>query len=229
MTNKFSVEVLDFQVLAELLESRPVGDIDKLLEEMEYGDTSDISEDEKFEVLSMLMQEIPPNEAAVFVLQLDLADSLSKGQIDNLSHQMVEERMWEEYSDLSLHERLFNVGSFLYKMVPRVFPKPNAVKITLKIAAMNDHAKDILEHPLNEAFLVRLVADGMGERGLLHRMYDDQLASHHFDDATKIIWLVEPQDEGGDSVRQVGLISSGCWFDPLKDVVAYESTAFNDS
>ena len=48
-------------------------------------------------------------------MNIDITPKISLiEQIDNLSNEILEEKLWEEYADLSLHEEFFAVHQLLY-------------------------------------------------------------------------------------------------------------------
>ena len=151
----------------------------------------------------------------------------TSGQIQNIAHEMPEEKMWEEYADMELHELMFAVGSLLFQAFPRVFPEPDAVAVDLQVSAGNEAARALLRHPLSEAFVVRLLAAGMDDRAVLHRLFSEQLAGARFPEADTIVWIVQQQESDG-TTAELSVISSGSWLDPLRDTRSYECTAFPD-
>ncbi|MFT4822712.1 MAG: hypothetical protein ACI9DH_001532 [Halioglobus sp.] len=95
------------------------------------------------------LQDLKPEEAAEIILRLYLGDKLSSGQIQNIAREMLDEKLWEEYADLSLHERLFHVGALLHETFPAHFPRPDPICVTLNIKPMNKISNDILLHHAN--------------------------------------------------------------------------------
>lgn len=227
MTNLFRVRVLDFSNILEIEGSRTDSDFAALLEAMEYGDQSGMSEDERREMCIASLQDVGPEESAYIVLRHDLGDVLRDGQIRNLAGEMCDEKLWEEYSDSALHEQLFSSGSLLYAAFPNAFPKPDAVRVVLEITAANAGARQLITPLLDESFLVRLLADGMDEHAILHRLYSDELKAKSFPNAAEVVWTVtaETIDE---STMKVEVISSGNWLDALAETGEYESAAYAD-
>ena len=227
MTTRFEVTVLEFSVLTELADEWGASDFVALLEKMEYGDTTGMSDSDLREMCLLSLQEREPALAAALVLEHDLGSDLRKGQIIQLAHRMVEEKLWEEYPDLALHERLFHVASLMYAAFPRDFSEPDAVRVSLEVAAGNAEAKAILSQPLDESFVVRLIADGMPARAVLHRLFGDPLSGSSFPEASSIVWTVRGETLGEDRL-QLEVLSSGYWLDALRETRTYASTAYPD-
>jgi|TARA_E500000318_G_scaffold15660_2_gene16065 hypothetical protein len=228
MGNTYKVQVLHFSNILEIEGARTTRDFEALLDAMEYGDLSGLSDAEKREMCILSLQDREPEEAAYLVLKHDMADVLRDGQMRNAAGEMQDEKLWEEYSNSTLHERFFNAGSLLYAAFPKSFPKPDAVRLELQITAAGAGAKQLLKNVNNESFLVRLLADGMDDHAILHRLYGDQLSGKSFPNAAEIVWTVRAEPAGEDTVK-LEVISSGYWLDALERTKNYESAAYPDA
>ncbi|WP_193171811.1 hypothetical protein [Nisaea nitritireducens] len=227
MVNSYKVQVLHFSNILEIEGARTTRDFEALLDAMEYGSQSGMSDDEKREMCILSLQDLEPEEAAYQVLKHDMADLLRDGQMRNAAGEMQDEKLWEEYSNSTLHERFFNAGSLLYAALPKSFPKPDAVRLELQVTAVGAGAKHLLKNVNNETFLVRLLADGMDDHAILHRLYGDQLSGKSFPNAAEVVWTVRAEPVGEDAVK-LEIISSGYWLDALERTKSYESTAYAD-
>jgi hypothetical protein len=227
MKPEFLVKVVRFKELIEI--AGVWGDVDfvKILNLLEYGDTTGLEGQELRDMCLLSLQDLSPEEAAELILRLHLGNRLSNGQIQNMAREMRDEKLWEEYADLSLHERLFHVGSLLHETFPREFPRPDAACVTLHIQAMNELSRDILAHDANESFFVRLIADGIDPTSALCRVFDEQLASRSFPEAEQIVWTSTVSEQSSESVT-VELIGSGAWFAALSATRSYSSHAYPD-
>ena len=166
MNNCYQVRLLRFSNILEISGAWTSDDIGGLLDAMEYGDRTGMSDEELREMCILSLQDLKPVGAAYAVLKHDMSDVLREGQISDLSHEMLDEKLWEEYSDASLYERLFNVGSLLYAAHPNVFPEPDAACVEIEITAIDTGARRQLFSGLDESFLVRLLADGMDDHAI---------------------------------------------------------------
>lgn len=227
MTNSFNVRILNFSNLQEIEDAWEADDFKALLDAMEYGDRTGISDGELREYCLMSLQDQEPEEAAYLVLRHVIGDALRDGQLRNMANEMLEEKLWEEYVDPAFHERLFNVGSLLYATMPRIFPKPDAVRVKLEVTSSNAASAELLTGSLNESFLVRLLADGMDDHAVLHRLYGEQLKGQSFPNADEVVWIVRTEAVGKE-VLEIEVIGSGYWLDALERSEAYESTAYVD-
>lgn len=198
-----------------------------VIKSISQPDKTDLEGQELRDMCLLSLQDLPPEEAAEVILRLHLGDRLSGGQIQNIAREMLDEKLWEEYADLSLHERLFHVGSLLHETFPRDFPRPDAICVTLNIKPMNEISRDILLHHANESFYVRLVADGIDATSALSRVFDKQLAARSFPEAEQIIWISTVSEQTCES-GTVELIGSGAWFAALRSTKSYKSHAYPD-
>lgn len=228
MSNEFQVRVLGFSNIMEIEGTRTSADYAALLEATEYGDISGMDDAELREMCLMSLQDLKPAEAAYLVLKHDMSDVLRDGQMRNIATEMPDEKLWEEYVDPSLHERLFNAGSLLYRAFPQSFPKPDAVRVELEVTAANPGARAQLARPLEESFLVRLLADGMDRTSVIHRMYGEQLDGKSFPGADQVAWIVNSTPVREDVVV-LEVIGSGYWLDDLEHTRAFQSDAYSDA
>jgi hypothetical protein len=114
----FTVELLKFEIIEELENGWNTDDYRALLVAAEYGDTSEIADEELKEMSLIALSDYEPEEAAKIVLTYIFAGTLNAGQVNNLANEMLDEKMWEEYADLSLHEQFFSVSQLLYCKLP---------------------------------------------------------------------------------------------------------------
>ena len=221
MKHLFTINPLSFKVVHELPNAWSTADYLKLLELMDYGDTSGLNPNELKEMCFLSIADYEPEEAAKLVLEYIFQDRLNKGQIDNISNEMVEEKIWEEYAELSMHEEFFNVTQLLFDAYNGKFPHPEAVVMTIEFTAKNSKSIPVFESDI-EANLIRLVTSGMPENTLIKRLFDAQLNGEDFPDAKDIIWQYKKTaTEENKLVFQI--ISSSYWFHDFKYIEAYEA------
>jgi hypothetical protein len=224
---RFRVRILHFAILREIEGVWTSADFAAMLDQMNFGDTAGMSDQELREMCLLSLQDSEPEVAAAILLKQHLGNRLTEGQIRNAAGEMTEDKLWEEYADMSLHEGMFNVGSLAHAAFPGSFPEPDAVNVKLEVVAENTAGREILARPLHESFLVRLLADGMEDDSVLHRLFDEQLGGSAFPEADTIVWIVDAEANGADTVT-IEVTSSGYWLDALRDTSSYESSACPD-
>tara|TARA_R100001369_G_scaffold20091_3_gene36968 strand:- start:47046 stop:47747 length:702 start_codon:yes stop_codon:yes gene_type:complete len=226
MNTAYKVAILNFDTILELPDYWDNQKYRDLLGVMDYGDISEISNAELKEMCYMSIADQEPEEAAKLILGYVFNERLNEGQIDNLSNEMREEKMWEEYAEIGYHEDFFNTGQILYDAFNGKFPHPEAVYFEVKITS--DKLKDLLiDNKISEAALTRLLASGMPENTLINRLFTEQLSSESFEEAVNIIWQMNTELQS-DSTALVKVISSKYFFQDLKYVETFDGKTHND-
>lgn len=226
MKTRFEVERLNFKTIHELPNSWSNQDYKILLEIMDYGDAANLAPEELREMCLMSLTDNEPEDAAKIVLEYVFKDRLTKGQIDNLSNEMLDEKIWEEYADLAMHEELFNVNQLLYEAYNGKFPQPEAVKFQVKITGIDNGKFSILKK-FPEAPLIRLLVSGMPQNTLIFRLFEEQIAGGKFIDAKDIIWQIKI-DFVNEKERLVEVISSLYWFHDFKYITEFKGDTHAD-
>jgi hypothetical protein len=226
MNKLFNVNISKFATIQELPNAWTDQKYLELLDAMDYGDTSDIALSDLKEMCMMAISDNEPDEAAKIVLDYVFQKRLKEGQKENLSHEMIEEKIWEEYADLSMHEDFFNVGQFLYQAYNGTFPHPEAVTFQISITGKNANDLAIFEDG-DEAVILRLLAKGMPENAVINRLYKDELEGDLFSEAKNIIWQLMKIGIEGNTIT-FEAISSKYWFRDLKFIDSFEATTYPD-
>lgn len=226
MQPQFKVELLKFSTITELPNAWSPKHYKELLEIMDYGDVSEISSEELKETCLILLSENEPEEAVTIILKYIFNDRLNDGQISNLSNEMQDEKIWEEYADLSFHEEFFNATQLLYEAYNGKFPHPEAVQFKFKVNAVKTEDLNIFESQ-TESAVVRLLANGMPDNALIKRLYNDELVGEEFNEAKNIIWQLKTEEKDANSIT-FNLISSSYWFKDLKYVELFEASSHAD-
>lgn len=217
----FTLEQLKFETIQELPNAWNDDTYKKLLDIMEYGDTSDLAPQELKEMCLLSLSDNEPDEAAKIVLEYVFGERLNSGQIDNLSHEMIDEKVWEEYAELSMHEEFFNATQLLYEAYNGKFPHPEAVRFKIKLTSKEKVGMKVFEKD-TEVALIRLLIQGMPENTLINRLFDEQLEGGDFKDAKDIIWQYEKEVDEENSLT-FEIISSTYWFHDLKYAESFEA------
>ncbi|WP_299215068.1 hypothetical protein [uncultured Dokdonia sp.] len=226
MKTLFNVDITKFKTIHELQNAWTDQKYIALLDQMEYGDTSEIAPSDLKEMCMMALTDNEPDEAAKIMLDYVFGDRLNEGQKNNLSHEMIEEKIWEEYADLSMHEEFFNVGQFLYQAYNGKFPHPEAVQFQVTITAKNANELAVFEGE-NEAAILRLLIKGMPVNTLIHRLFKEELEGETFTEAKDIIWQIRKIGSEGNTIT-FEVISSLYWFHDLKFIESFEATTHKD-
>jgi len=165
-------------------------DYRQLLELFDFPDAKSIQDDNLLEMLQMAITDQEPADAARIVLQYKLSDDLNEGQMDQLSHDMLLDKISEEYRDISLHYTLYNINQLLHKAFNGSFPNTKATILNFTIANNQDGRS------FTNADLLRMLQHGLSPGNLIVRMFEEQLHSEaDFADADSILWEVRNQGD----------------------------------
>ncbi len=223
---KFTVERLSFASLNELPDSWQNQDYKELLTKMNYDNPDEINTAELGEMCQMSLTDLEPREAAETVLSYLFPDELTEGQIENLSHQMLTEKLWEENPQLPLHKGFYQATQLLHTAFNGTFPRTQAVQFQVKCTAENP-ADLALFNEAPAAPLVRLLAQGMPDNVLINRLFSDQLAGPVFEEAKSILWELKTVAKDDKSLT-FDVISSTNWLEDFKYADVYEATTHAD-
>lgn len=218
----FTVERLSFQHLTVLPGAWQNTDYLTLLTQLNYENPEAIAPAELREMCQLALTDLEPAAAAEVVLSYLFADQLKPGQIDQLAHQLQTEKLWEENPNFALHQGFFNATQLLYDAFNGKFPHPQAVEFKVRITAADpgDLARLDAEPA---AALLRLLAPGLSDRALLHRLFSEQLAGGEFTEAPAILWQLTASEQTATSVVY-DLISSDYWLEDFKFADSYAAT-----
>ncbi|WP_159466829.1 hypothetical protein [Dyadobacter sp. 3J3] len=224
--NKFAVEISSFTSIKEIPGSWKNSDYKALLEKMDYANPDEISEAELKEMCFMSITDYEPSEAAKLVLEYLIEDELTDGQIENLSHQMLTEKLWEENPKLDLHISFFKATQLLFDAYNGKFPRTEAVQFKIKLTAENTESLVIFEEN-PEAPIVRILAQGMSDHNLVNRLFGDQLEGTTFEEAKNILWELKTVEKKTNEIT-FDIVSSAYWLDDIKYADNYEATSHPD-
>ncbi len=228
MKKKFNVSILSFQKIAKIEGAWKANDYKALLVLMGLEDELEsMSESDLREMCMMSLNDFPADEAAKYVLTHSIHGELPDGKIDQMSHDMVENKLWEEFADPSFHEMFFNAYGLLREAFNGTFTAPTGVTFQVKVKAQ--HTDDLeLFKPTIEPALTRLLAGGIDEKAILNRLYDEKIQGDYFPEAENILWQVK-EISTSDKEVTYEIISSELWFGDLEDVESFDAATHADA
>jgi hypothetical protein len=187
---KVKVNISKIRTVNELESYWTNQDFIELLDRMNMPDADKLNPTELKDLLYMAITDFEPAEAAEIILTYKLGERLTPGQIQNLSHEFLEEKVAEQYADPSFHYDLFNINQLLFKAFNGTFPNTEASIILLEIT---DHDGNKID--ANKEILTKAIAESLSDRSLIKRLFEDQLNGvEDFGDAEKIIWTFQPKE-----------------------------------
>ncbi len=177
-------------------------DLIELLDRFGFPDASKSNPAELRELLSMAISDFEPAEAAAIMLEYRLSDKLNEGQIDQMSHDMLLDKISEEYPVIGLHHQLFNINQLLHKAYNGKFPSAKATITEFVMSSEDPNAEAITKEVVLKAFQHTL-----NDSNLIKRLFSDHLEGKViFEEADSIIW--DLSDKGN---NQYQLITSEYW------------------
>lgn len=182
----YKITVTNISLLEEIENYWSNTDYVNLLELFDFPDAKSIKPENLLEMLFMAIQDFEPNEAANVVLKYKLAKYLNEGQIDQVSNDMLLDKVSEEYPDISLHADLYSINQLLFKAYNGTFPNAKASKLSLEIISLDNSEQEITKE-----VVLRLLSNGLTDRSLIKRLFAEQLSSEEkFEEADNIIWYL---------------------------------------
>ncbi|WP_179343968.1 hypothetical protein [Winogradskyella ursingii] len=203
---KYHIIINSVKTVEELKDAWTKEDFTTLLEEFGLEAEGNSNFEELQELLFMAITDFEPPEAAAIVLKYRLSDHLNENQIDQISHEMLQDKISEEYADISLHHHLFNISQLLHKAYNGKFPNAKATVVEFEMTPN----KAITKENVLKAFNTTLAINNV-----IKRLFSTQLAGkEEFDEAESIIWDLKSNGE-----QSYTLITSEYWMsrDEFKD------------
>ena len=211
---KYSVNITDSLAHKGFPVEMQASEIKKLMTFLE-GETEGIANDELFEYLLMVISDLEWEESAEKLLQYYLSDKLNEGQIKNLVHDLAEDKMWEEYSDITTHADLYKVNTLIYKAFNGKVARGDAFQITAEITTRDTELLDKLTSK-DPYILITCLMATCDEHAILKRLYSEESLEMLKKDASSILWNIELL-ESKDQLVKLKIISSEYWLTDFED------------
>ncbi len=212
---KYNVKILNVSTVNELESYWSDADRKKLLEAFGFTDFKNAKSGEIHELLLMAITDYEADEAARILLDYKLGEVLNEGQIQSLSHEMMADKIAEEYPDPALHFDLFNINQLLYKAYNGKFPNTEATILELELKPADEEAPEV-----DKEVFTKILSQGLSDENIINRLYPEQVAGKAaFEDANKIIWQINDRSKG-----QYELTTSKYWI-AKEDMVKVEYEA----
>lgn len=183
-----------------------------LLHKFNYPDGATAEKSSLPELLEMAISDYEPNEAAQIVLEYKLGDELSGGQIEQISNNMLIDKVCEEYPEIHMQGTLFNVNQLLFKAYNGKFPNAKASVVHFSMTPTDGEIQK-----LTAENILKLLNNGLSDRNLIKRLFEDQISQNiPFPEAESIIWELTTEDD-----VNYNLVTSENWINK-EDVMDYE-------
>lgn len=177
---KYHVIINSVKTVDELKDAWNNADYIALLEKFGLDGIETSSTSELIELLHMAISDFEPEEAAQIILTYKLSEQLNENQIEQISHEMLLDKISEEYADISLHHQLFNINQLLHKAYNGNFPNAKATIVEFEITPNKEVTKE---------FVLKALDKTLANSNIIKRLFSDQLAGNEeFEEAESIVW-----------------------------------------
>ncbi|MCV9931358.1 hypothetical protein OIU80_03610 [Flavobacterium sp. LS1R47] len=187
-------------------------DLIQLLERFNYPDGATAEKKNLPELLEMAISDYEPNEAAEIVLKYKLGDKLNEGQIEQIAHNMLIDKVCEEYPEIDMQGTLFHVNQLLFKAYNGKFPNAKASVVHFSMTPTDGAVQK-----LTAENVLKLLNNGLSDRNLIKRLFEDQMSQNiPFPEAQGIVWELITNDD-----INYSLVTSENWINK-EDITEYE-------
>lgn len=183
-----------------------------LLGKFNYPDGATAEKSSLPELLEMAISDYEPNEAAAIVLDYKLGDQLSEGQIEQISNNMLIDKVCEEYPEIHMQGTLFHVNQLLFKAYNGKFPNAKASVVHFSMTPTDGELRK-----LTAENVLKLLNNGLSDRNLIKRLFESQISQNiPFPEAEAIVWELTTEDN-----VNYDLVTSENWINK-EDITEYE-------
>lgn len=209
---KFNITIKSVSTVEEIISYWQNQDYIYLLEKFDFPDADTIKPENLREMLYMAIGDFEPNEAAAIVLSYKLSERLNEGQIDQISNDMLLDKVCEEYPEIDLHYDLFNINQLLYKAYNGKFPNAKATIVDFTLVS-----KDGFDDEITKEIVLKSFNNGISDRSLLKRLFTEHMSTDkEFAEAEAVLWELNKIDS-----TNFIMITSEYWLDK-EDFVSHE-------
>ena len=209
---KLNVKINSAATLEEIENYWKDEDYINLLGLFDFPDAKTTKPENLKEMLFMAISDFEPNEAAKIILTYKLSENLNEGQIDQISNDMLLDKVCEEYPEIDLHFDLFNINQLLFKAYNGKFPNAKATIVKFSV-----EAPDTFEGELTKEIVLKVFNRGLSDSNIINRLFSEQMSTDmRFEEAEDILWKLD-QEEGND----FSFITSEYWMNK-DEIIASE-------
>lgn len=181
---KFQVKINQIESANEVAAYWTNQDFVSLLALFNYEDAAGIKPENLKPYLHLAISDFEPAEAAAILLTYHLSEHLNEGQIQQISHEMLLDKVCEEYPDITLHAKLFHTNQLLFHAYNGKFPNAKASIIDFSIKP-----QEASDTPISAEMVLKLFSHGLSDSNIIKRLFPEQLAGEvEFPEAESILW-----------------------------------------
>ncbi len=216
MPNSFDVSVLSQDEIHSLTGDWDNEALRKVLALADADDIGEIAEEDLEDICLMSLQDIGNQRAGEIVLEAVFDDSMRPGVRQNLVDDLQEDQPWDDFAEVSQQRGIFVAVCLLHKAFPIRYGTPDATRLTVRVQAETSAGLTSID-PRNCAWLVRLLACGLSDDNIVHRLYGDELIRGEFTEAAGLIWQAEMAEDSAEGAltRTINIAASTKLFNSL--------------
>lgn len=216
MPGSFQVAILSISEIHTLKGAWDNDALRALLKLAEVDDLGDIADDDLLEMSLMVLQDLGNQKAGELVLEAVFGDSMRPGVRQNLVDDLQDAEPWNDFAEISQQRGIFVAVCLLHKAFPTRYGTPDALKIRVRFEPLASAGAAALTTPRAD-WLIRMLARGMDEYAMVHRLYGAELKAGEFKDAPGLIWECEPVEDpaGTAASRTFDITASSQLFNTL--------------
>lgn len=189
---KYHVKITDIETVNEVAGYWTNEDLVALLDAFNYPDADKLKKAELKEFLFLAISDFEPSDAAEILLKYKLSEQLTEGQIQQISHEMLLDKVCEEYPDITLHARLFHINQLLFLAYNGKFPNAKASIIEFELKP-----QEAADTAITPELVLKAFSHGLSDSNIIKRLFGDQLSGEvEFPEAESILWEFESLNEG---------------------------------
>lgn len=187
----YQIKIKDIRSVEEIENYWTKTDYVQLLDKFGYPDASDADMESLGELLSMAITDFEPRDAAVILLEYKMAEDLNPGQIQQISNDMLLDKICEEYPEIGLHATLFHINQLLFKAYNGKFPNAKATIVNCSITPLEGEVNSVL----TKEMVLKLFNNGLSESNIIKRLFDESMSGNGaFSEANDILWNLTVTD-----------------------------------
>ena len=196
---KFKFSVTNIETLEEVPNYWTNQDYIELLKLFNFPDAETVKTENLREMLFMAISDEEANEAAKILLTYKLSEDLNEGQIDQLSNDMLLDKISEEYPEIHLHYPLYSINQLLFQAYNGTFLNTKATRILIEA--------EEAQESVSKEFMLKALNSALSPSNIIVRLFEEPMTTEtRFPDAESIIWQLNSTDN-----KNFELITSDYW------------------
>lgn len=216
MPNSYQVTIESISEIHSLTGTWDNDALRALMEQAEVDELGDIADADLLEMSLMVLQDLGNQKAGELVLEAVFGDSMRPGVRQNLVDDLQDAEPWNDFAEIHQQRGIFIAVCLLHKAFPTRYGTPDALKLRVRFLPPSSSGTAAINTP-QAAWLIRILACGMSEHAIVHRLYETELHAGEFNDAKGLIWECEPVEDpsGTATSRTFDITASSQLFNTL--------------